>query len=71
MLKFHPDRLRTILSYDRVVVLDAGQIHELDTPENLYQTANGIFRMMCDRSSITLEDIRSARKEREEILAQP
>lgn len=64
-------RLRTILSYDRVVVLDAGQIHELDTPENLYQNANGIFRLMCDRSSITLEDIRNARREREELLAQP
>ncbi|KIM34225.1 hypothetical protein M408DRAFT_303315 [Serendipita vermifera MAFF 305830] len=62
-------RLRTILSYDRVVVLDAGQISELDTPEALFQNHNGIFRMMCDRSSITLEDIRKAAVEREELLA--
>ncbi|PVG03230.1 P-loop containing nucleoside triphosphate hydrolase protein [Serendipita vermifera] len=61
-------RLRTILSYDRVVVLDAGKIHELDTPENLFQNTSGIFRMMCERSAITLDDIRAARKEREELL---
>lgn len=63
------DRLRTILSYDRVIVLDAGRIHELDTPEALFQNPTGIFRTMCDRSSITLEDIRKAAAEREELLA--
>ncbi|KAG8782047.1 hypothetical protein FRC15_007633 [Serendipita sp. 397] len=63
-------RLRTILSYDRVVVLDAGQIYELGTPEELFQNQSGIFRLMCDRSSITLGDIRAARREREEILGQ-
>ncbi|TFK27186.1 ATP-binding cassette transporter YOR1 [Coprinopsis marcescibilis] len=54
-------RLRTIISYDRICVLDAGQIAELDTPENLYQQPNGIFRGMCDRSSITLDDIEASR----------
>jgi hypothetical protein len=53
-----------------VVVLDAGRISELDTPANLYQNPTGIFRTMCDRSSITLEDIKAARREREELLAQ-
>jgi len=67
----HTDRLRTILSYDRVVVLDAGRIHELDSPEKLYQNPAGIFRMMCERSKIDLEDIRQARRDREELLAQP
>jgi ABC-type multidrug transport system fused ATPase/permease subunit len=70
-LTLHADRLRTILSYDRVVVLDAGRIHELDSPEKLYQNPAGIFRMMCERSSIDLEDIRQARRDREELLAQP
>ncbi|KAJ8086006.1 hypothetical protein PM082_004825 [Marasmius tenuissimus] len=56
-------RLRTIISYDRICVLDAGQIAEFDTPANLYEH-NGIFRGMCERSSISLEDIKMATKER-------
>jgi hypothetical protein len=56
------DRLRTIMSYDRICVMDNGNIAEFDTPEALY-TQNGIFRAMCEHSSITLEDIRRARKE--------
>lgn len=54
------DRLRTIISYDRICVLDAGKIAELDTPENLYHIPDGIFRGMCERSEITLEDLRVA-----------
>ncbi|KAF5342067.1 hypothetical protein D9611_001575 [Ephemerocybe angulata] len=53
-------RLRTIISYDRICVLDAGQIAEYDTPTNLFNKVNGIFRGMCERSSITLEDIQLA-----------
>lgn len=55
-------RLRTIISYDRICVLDAGQISEFDTPLRLYNNPNGIFRGMCERSSITLEDIELAAK---------
>ncbi|KAJ4480031.1 ABC transporter [Lentinula aciculospora] len=57
-------RLRTIISYDRICVLDAGQVAEFDTPVNLYDNSNGIFRSMCERSSITLDDIRLAAKVR-------
>jgi hypothetical protein len=49
--------------------MDDGNIAEFDTPEALY-AQNGIFRGMCEHSSITLEDIRRARKEsvaREEL----
>ncbi|KAG7444868.1 ABC transporter [Guyanagaster necrorhizus] len=53
-------RLRTIISYDRICVLDAGEIAEFDTPSKLYEMTSGIFRAMCDRSSITLDDIRLA-----------
>lgn len=56
------DRLRTIMSYDRICVMDNGNIAEFDIPEALY-AQNGIFRAMCEHSSITLEDIRRARKE--------
>ncbi|GLB40491.1 putative transporter [Lyophyllum shimeji] len=55
-------RLRTIIGYDRICVLDAGQIAEFDTPVRLYQITNGIFRGMCERSSITLEDLQLAAK---------
>lgn len=48
-------RLKTIINYDRICVMDKGQIAELDTPINLFE-ANGIFRGMCDKSQIRRED---------------
>ncbi|KAI0192755.1 P-loop containing nucleoside triphosphate hydrolase protein [Xylaria flabelliformis] len=54
-------RLRTIIGYDRICVLDAGQIAQLDTPANLFRQEGGIFQGMCERSGIRLEDIESAR----------
>ena len=59
------DRLRTIIGYDRICVLDAGQIAEYDTPENLFNMTEGIFRSMCDRSSISLSDIKQTEKAKE------
>ncbi|OAQ99709.1 hypothetical protein LLEC1_02722 [Akanthomyces lecanii] len=50
-------RLRTIIGYDRICVMDAGRIAELETPANLYRKSDGIFRGMCDRSGISLGDI--------------
>lgn len=44
--------------------MDAGTIAEFDTPAKLFATPNGIFRGMCERSSITLDDIVFAAKER-------
>lgn len=54
-------RLRTIIGYDRICVVDGGQIAELDTPANLFAREDGIFRGMCDRSGIQLEDIKASR----------
>lgn len=48
-------RLKTIINYDRICVMDKGRIAELDTPINLFE-ANGIFRGMCDKSHIVRED---------------
>ncbi|KAG2055912.1 ABC protein [Suillus hirtellus] len=50
-------RLRTIISYDRILVLDAGLVAEFDTPYNLFKTEGGLFRQMCERSNISLKDI--------------
>jgi len=59
-------RLRTIISYDKICVLDAGQIAEFDTPIKLFSIPTGIFRGMCDRSGISSDDIRLASKHRED-----
>lgn len=50
-------RLRTIIHYDRICVMDKGQIAEMDAPVVLWDKADGIFRAMCERSGITREDI--------------
>ena len=66
LIPLHADRLRTIIGYDRICVLDAGQIAEFDTPTNLYGMSGGIFRSMCERSSISADDIHYAVKARVE-----
>ncbi|KAF2769287.1 putative ABC transporter [Teratosphaeria nubilosa] len=48
-------RLKTIIGYDRILVMDQGNVAELDSPINLYHQG-GIFRSMCDRSGIRRED---------------
>lgn len=55
-------RLRTIIGYDRICVMDAGMIAEFDTPVNLFAMPDSIFHGMCERSSIILDDILSASK---------
>lgn len=51
-------RLKTIINYDRICVMDQGKIAELDTPFRLYQMG-GVFRGMCDKSGIRREDFMS------------
>ena len=48
-------RLKTIIGYDRICVMDQGMIAELDVPVRLWERG-GIFRGMCDRSGIRRED---------------
>ena len=62
-------RLRTIIGYDRICVMDQGAIAELDNPMVLYEMENGIFRGMCDRSGIRAEDIRLAQNKLESYVA--
>lgn len=50
-------RLRTIIHYDRICVMEQGRIAEMDTPVRLWDREDGIFRAMCDRSGITRADI--------------
>lgn len=45
-------RLKTILNYDRILVMDYGEIKEFDTPWNLFNSRKSIFRQMCEKSKI-------------------
>lgn len=54
-------RLKTIVNYDRILVLDRGEIKEFDTPWALFNVDNGIFQQMCQRSNITADDFQVAR----------
>lgn len=48
-------RLKTILHYDRVIVMDQGEVAEFDTPWNLYNK-DGLFRQMCEKADIHESD---------------
>ena len=43
-------RLRTVIEYDRVVVLENGQVRECDHPWKLLQN-DGIFKNMCEAAT--------------------
>ncbi|KAJ7786610.1 pleiotropic drug resistance ABC transporter [Mycena metata] len=43
-------RLKTIIDYDRVLVLDDGELVEFGSPRTLLQKTGGIFREMCRKS---------------------
>ncbi|ORX63009.1 PSS-domain-containing protein, partial [Hesseltinella vesiculosa] len=43
-------RIRTVADYDRILVLDAGEIQEFDTSYNLMTKTDGVFKEMCARS---------------------
>lgn len=49
-------RLKTILHYDRILVMDKGSLIEKGTPYNLFTDRNGVFRQMCDKTNIIDED---------------
>lgn len=49
-------RLRTILHYDRIIVMDHGELVQKGAPTQLYSVVNSPFRSMCDRANITAED---------------
>ncbi|EGC47173.1 ATP-dependent bile acid permease [Histoplasma capsulatum var. duboisii H88] len=43
-------RLQTIIDYDKVLVLDHGEVVEYDGPWQLIKRKDGIFRAMCENS---------------------
>ncbi|GLB40936.1 putative ABC transporter transmembrane region [Lyophyllum shimeji] len=56
-------RLNTIAYYDRVLVMDAGEVAEFDTVLNLYDNESSIFRSLCDEANLQRSDILRIRAE--------
>ncbi|KAF9586708.1 hypothetical protein BGW38_008631 [Lunasporangiospora selenospora] len=44
-------RIRTIADFDRVLVMNAGEVAEFDKPLTLMKQEDSLFRSMCERSS--------------------
>ncbi|KAG8930350.1 hypothetical protein FRC00_001198 [Tulasnella sp. 408] len=44
-------RLKTVIDYDRILVLNMGTIAEYDTPAALLEKEGGLFREMCMQSA--------------------
>ena len=63
-------RLRTVIDYDRLIVLDKGELAEIDTPLNLIQKEGGIFRSMCLKSGTFAELEAAAKAKAESDLVQ-
>ncbi len=43
--------------YDRILVMDAGRVAEFDTPLNLFDNEQSIFRSLCEEAGLTREHI--------------
>lgn len=43
-------RLQTVMNADKILVLDAGQMVEFDSPANLLKRKEGFFRALVDAS---------------------
>ena len=43
--------------YDRVLLMDAGRVAEFDTPLNLFDKEDSIFRSLCNQAGLSRQDI--------------
>ncbi|KAJ6578750.1 multidrug resistance-associated ABC transporter [Mycena vulgaris] len=50
-------RLNTIAYYDRILVMDQGQVAEFDTVLNLFDKEGSIFRSLCNEANLQRADI--------------
>ena len=55
-------RLQTIVDYDKVLVLDKGEVVEFGHPHELLKKENGTFRSMCETSGELASLKKAARK---------
>ncbi len=50
-------RINTIIDYDRIIVMDAGEVAEVGTPKELLSQEDSIFTHLAAEAGITLEDL--------------
>ncbi|KAI0065886.1 multidrug resistance-associated ABC transporter [Artomyces pyxidatus] len=62
-------RLKTVIDYDRLIVLDKGVVAEFDTPWNLIQKEDGIFRNMCLKSGMFAELEQAAKEQAAKVAS--
>ncbi|KAJ6463575.1 hypothetical protein C8R45DRAFT_1107897 [Mycena sanguinolenta] len=56
-------RLNTIAYYDRILVMDKGEVAEFDTVLNLFDKEDSIFRSLCNEANLQRADILRIRAE--------
>ncbi|KAJ7100917.1 multidrug resistance-associated ABC transporter [Mycena belliarum] len=56
-------RLNTIAYYDRILVMDQGQVAEFDTVLNLFDREDSIFRSLCNEANLSRAEILHIREE--------
>ncbi|KAF8880183.1 multidrug resistance-associated ABC transporter [Infundibulicybe gibba] len=61
-------RLNTIAYYDRVIVMDAGNIVEFDTVLNLFDKEDSIFRSLCNEANLQRSDILRIRADHDNTI---
>lgn len=44
-------RIKTIIHYDKILVLNYGEIMEFDSPKNLIENKNSLFYELYDKST--------------------
>ncbi|KAL1410703.1 hypothetical protein Q8F55_001645 [Vanrija albida] len=54
-------RLRTIIGWDKILVMDAGEVVDFAAPLDLFDKEDSVFRSMCDQSRIDRDEIVRAR----------
>ncbi|KAL8281440.1 hypothetical protein RQP46_006124 [Phenoliferia psychrophenolica] len=62
-------RLRTIIDYDKILVLDQGEVVEFDTPWNLLARESSAFASLCQKSGEFPELLKLANAKRDSLLA--
>ncbi|RIB04579.1 P-loop containing nucleoside triphosphate hydrolase protein [Gigaspora rosea] len=60
-------RLRTVADYDKILVMESGNIVEFDIPYLLLQKPGGLFREMCEKSGEFAELKKIAKRKYENI----
>ncbi len=53
-------RISSVIDYDRLLVLDQGEVAEFDTPIELLRKDSGIFKSLCEQSGRYQELLKAA-----------